>query len=124
MNPDTIFTKIIKREIPAEIVYEDEAFIVFLDIHPTAPGHCQVVPKDPVRWVWDYEDIGSYFEIVKKIAFALRRAYGTEFIRSKIFGEEVPHAHVWVWANISFDGTEHDLALHGERIRQALAEIS
>lgn len=82
-----IFCKIIKKEIPAEIVYEDKDFIAFLDINPQSPGHCQVIPKKHVRWVWDYENVGAYFEVAKKIALAQRKAFNTEFILSRVVGE-------------------------------------
>jgi histidine triad (HIT) family protein len=94
---DCIFCKIINKEIPANIVYEDDGFLAFLDIHPIAPGHIQVIPKQHHRWVWDVPNIGEYFEVVQKIANAQRKAFKTEMIRSQVYGDEVPHAHVWVW---------------------------
>ena len=92
-----VFCRIIKREISAEIVYEDENFLAFLDINPQAPGHTQVIPKQHVRWVWDCENVGTYFEVVKKIALAQQKAFNTNWILSKIVGDEVPHAHIWVY---------------------------
>ncbi len=104
MNEKTIFQKIIDRDISAHIVYEDADFIVFLDIHPRNAGHCQVVPKKVFRWVWDLPtdrtaspNIASYFELVHTVANAQREAFHTECIRINVAGEEVPHAHVWVW---------------------------
>lgn len=94
-----IFCKIVKKEIPAHIVYEDEKFLAFLDINPQSPGHTQVIPKDHCRWVWDYENAGAYFEIAKKIALAQRKAFDTDFILSRIMGDEVPHAHIWIFPN-------------------------
>ena len=93
----SIFTKIINGEIPSFKIYEDEEFLAFLDIFPLATGHTLVIPKKHYRWVWDTPHTGEYFEIVKKIALAEQRAFGTELIRSQIYGEEVPHAHIWVW---------------------------
>jgi len=92
-----IFCKIIKKEIPAEIVYEDKKFLAFLDIRPLAPGHVQVIPKEHFRWVWDVPYIGTYFEVVQKIAKAQQKAFTTELVRSQVYGDEVPHAHVWIW---------------------------
>lgn len=92
-----IFCKIIRKDIPAQIVYEDSEFLAFLDIRPLAPGHVQVIPKKHYRWVWDVPNIGPYFEVVKKIANAQKKAFKTELIRSQIYGDEVPHAHVWIW---------------------------
>jgi histidine triad (HIT) family protein len=92
-----IFCKIIKREIPAHIVYEDENFLAFLDIHPKSPGHTQVIPKKHYRWVWDVPNVGEYFEVVQKIAKAQQKAFSTDYIGSKVEGEEVPHAHIWLF---------------------------
>ncbi|MEI7709286.1 MAG: HIT domain-containing protein [bacterium] len=98
-----IFCRIIKREIPAEIVYEDANFLAFLDINPQGPGHTQIIPKTHYRWVWDVPNVGEYFEIVKKIALAQKKAFNAEIVRSQIYGEEVPHAHIWVWPEIEGD---------------------
>ncbi len=110
---DCIFCKIIKREIPAHIVYEDENFLAFLDINPQSPGHTQVIPKKHYRWVWDLPavseqsddgrecpNIGDYFRVVRKIAIAQQKAFDTDWIISKIVGDEVPHAHIWVFPGI------------------------
>lgn len=94
---DCIFCKIVKREIPAYIVYENDNFLAFLDINPTSPGHTQVIPKKHYRWVWDVPNIGEYFEVVRKIAKAQQKAFNTEWILSKIVGEDVEHAHIWVF---------------------------
>lgn len=92
-----IFCKIANKEIPSHIVYEDEYFLAFLDINPQSPGHCQVIPKKHYRWVWQVPNAGDYFEIVKKVAVAQQKAFGTEWILSKIVGDEVGHAHIWIY---------------------------
>jgi len=119
-DPDCIFCKIAKGEIPAETVYEDKDFLVFLDIHPQSPGHVQVVPKKHYRWVWDYPNIGKYFEIVKKIAEAQRKAFDTDWILSKIVGDEVPHAHVWVFPNSNVRGDKNAFKENAEKIRNQI----
>ncbi len=115
-----IFCKIIKKEIPAEIVYEDKDFVAFLDINPQSPGHCQVIPKKHVRWVWDCENVGAYFETAKRIALAQRKAFDTEFILSRIVGDEVPHAHIWVFPNREIHGDPKDFKGNAEKIRTSL----
>ena len=117
---DCIFCNIAAHEIPAHIVYEDNSFIAFLDIHPRAPGHVQVIPKHHYRWVWDVPNAGDYFTVVQTIARAQQRAFGIELIRSQIYGEEIPHAHIWIWPDIPHDGTEQDFPAIAERIRRAL----
>ena len=92
-----IFCKIVKGEVPSYKVYEDDDFLAFLDIHPESPGHTQVIPKRHCRWVWDVPNAGDYFEVAKKIARAQQKAFGTDFILSKIVGDEIPHAHIWVF---------------------------
>ena len=95
---DCIFCKIIKGEVPANKIYEDENFFAFLDARHQAPGHTLIVPKEHYRWVWDVPNIAEYFEVVRKIALAQRKAFNVEMIHSVVYGEEVPHAHVSVSA--------------------------
>ncbi len=121
MREKTIFERIIDREIPAEIIYEDNDFIAFLSINPNTPGHTLVVPKLWVHWVWDHPDTAAFFDVTKRIALALRRAYKVELIRSSVYGEEVPHAHIHVFPDVHDDTTKHDLAHHGKLIREALS---
>jgi histidine triad (HIT) family protein len=97
MKTDCIFCKIILNEIPAYKVYEDEQYLAFLDIHPLSAGHTLVIPKAHHRWVWDVDPIGPYFEVVQKIAHAQQKAFKVDAIHLKVVGEEVPHAHVWVY---------------------------
>ena len=102
-NEDCIFCKIVAKEIPAHIVYEDSDFLAFLDIRPMSPGHTLIIPKDHYRWVWDLpaESAGKYFQVAQKVALSLKKAFGVDCIMSKIVGEEVPHAHIWVYADPS-----------------------
>lgn len=101
---DCIFCKIIAGEIPCYKVYEDNDFLAFLDITPRNPGHVLVIPKKHYRWVWDVPEIGKYYELVGRIANAERKAFGTEWVVSAVFGEEVPHAHVWLVPRFADDG--------------------
>ncbi len=101
-------------------VYEDENYLAFLDIHPQSPGHTQVIPKKHYRWVWDMPAVGEYFEVVKKIALAQRKTFNTDWILSKIVGDEIEHAHIWVFPNDNVAGDKNDLVGNTEKIRQAL----
>lgn len=101
---DCIFCKIAAGEIPSYKIYEDDNYFAFLDIRPLNPGHTLVIPKKHCRWVWDMENIGEYFEVVKKIANAIKKALNTDYVVSLIFGEEVPHAHVWLVPRFADDG--------------------
>jgi histidine triad (HIT) family protein len=115
-----IFCKIVRGEIPAHKVYEDDDFLAFLDIHPQSPGHVQVVPKQHYRWVWDVPDAGAYFEVVRLIAKAQQEAFQTDWILSKIIGDEVTHAHIWVFPNSGVEGNAEDFPTNAEKIRNAI----
>jgi histidine triad (HIT) family protein len=101
---DCIFCKIVAKEIPAHIVYENDDFLAFLDIRPLNPGHTLVIPKKHHRWVWDVPNIGQYYEAVQKIVAAQKKAFGTDYVVSLVFGEEVLHAHIWLIPRIEGDG--------------------
>jgi len=117
--PDCVFCKIVKGEIPAEKVYEDENYLAFLDIHPLSPGHTLVIPKKHFRWVWDIDEAGEYFETTKKVARAIQKSFGTEQVFSKIIGDEVPHAHIWLFPNPEKAmGDKNNLVENAEKIRK------
>jgi histidine triad (HIT) family protein len=120
MEPNCIFCKIVAGTIPAHKIHEDNEFLAFLDIRPLSPGHTLVIPKEHHRWVWDVPEAGRYFEIARKIALAQRKAFETEMILSKIYGEEVPHAHIWVYPSDAVSGDKMDFAGNADKIRQAL----
>lgn len=93
---DSIFTKIIKGELPCYKVYEDDRVLAFLDIHPVQPGHTLVIPKKQVEFVWDLDD-PDYVAVMaaaKKVALRLRAVLGTRYVGERIVGVDVPHAHV------------------------------
>jgi histidine triad (HIT) family protein len=93
---DTVFTKIIKGEIPCHKVYEDELTLAFLDIHPAVLGHTLVIPKKQIEFVWDLTDADyrAVMDTTKKVAQRLREVLGTKYVGVRIEGVEVPHAHV------------------------------
>lgn len=78
MKEDTVFAKIVRREIPAEIVYEDDDTLAFLDAKPAVPGHTLVIPKKQVRNIFDVDDatLATVIRTVRKIAPAVRDAVG------------------------------------------------
>lgn len=101
---ECVFCKIVKGELPSFKVFEDEKFLAFLDIKPRNPGHTLVIPKEHFRWVWDVPYLKDYFEVVGKIANAIRKAMKTEWVISLVLGEEIPHAHVWLVPRFFNDG--------------------
>ncbi len=92
----TIFTKIIKGEIPCYKIAEDESYFAFLDIRPLHPGHTLVVPKKEVDYIFDIEDeeLKGMVLFAKKIAIAIKKAVPCERIGMTVIGLEVPHAHI------------------------------
>lgn len=93
---ESIFTKIVKGDIPSHKIYEDDKVLAFLDIHPVQPGHTLVIPKKQVEFVWDLseEDYQAVMLAAKKIALQMRAVLGATFVGEKIIGVDVPHAHI------------------------------
>lgn len=102
---DSIFTKIIKGEIPSYKVYEDDRTYAFLDIHPNTPGHVLVVPKVQVEFLWDLEDedYEAVMHTAKKVARHLREVLVVPYVGVKVIGVDVPHAHVHL---LPFENTQ------------------
>lgn len=95
---DTIFTKIIKGDIPSYKIYEDDKTFAFLDIHPLTDGHVLVVPKQQVEFIWDLaaEDYQALMATVQKVGSHLREVLDAPFVGVEVIGVDVPHAHVHV----------------------------
>ncbi len=93
---DSIFTKIIKREIPAHIIYEDDYTIAIPDIMPTMKGQLVVIPKRQEGYVFNLvdEEYQALMATTKKVAKACDRAFNTVRTCIVIEGFEVPHIHV------------------------------
>ncbi|MEQ8477707.1 HIT family protein [Fulvivirga sp.] len=92
----SIFTKIINREIPGYIIAEDDNFISFLDINPLVLGHCLVVPKKEVDYIFDLEDseLQGLITFAKKVSKAVKAAVPCKRVGVAVIGLEVPHTHV------------------------------
>lgn len=92
----SIFTKIVKGEIPCHKVAEDENFLAFLDITPVRRGHVLVIPKNEVDYIFDLSDdtISDIFVFSKKVAVKLKKAFPCKKIGVTVIGLEVPHAHI------------------------------
>lgn len=91
----TIFEKIIDREIPADIVYEDDVCVAILDIKPVRPGHTLLISKKPYPWVQDVEpsDLHHMMDKVQDLINDMR-SKGADYVRVSIVGVEVPHFHI------------------------------
>ena len=92
----SIFTRIIKGEIPCYKVAEDDRFIAFLDIKPLKAGHTLVVPKQEVDYIFDLDDstLADLTLFSKKVAEGIKKVVDCKRIGMAVIGLEVPHAHV------------------------------
>ncbi len=92
----TIFTRIIKGEIPSYKIAENDRYFAFLDINPLKTGHTLVVTKQETDYIFDLDDDQLYGLIIfsKKIAAAIKAAYPCNRIGIAVLGLEVPHVHV------------------------------
>ena len=138
-DPDNVFAKILRGELPAHKVYEDDKTLAFMDIMPRTDGHTLVIPKNPSRNLLDIdeEDLCAVMRTVKKIARAVRRAFDAEGVLIQQFnepaaGQEVFHTHFHVLPRRAGEplkphtgqmADQELLKAHAERIRQALAEM-
>lgn len=96
MENDTIFGKIIRGEIPATKVYEDEQFLAFLDINPVTKGHTLLIPKQQYTWIHEVPDelIALIFVKAKELINALRKGLPCDYVQVGVVGNEVPHFHI------------------------------
>lgn len=109
--PECIFCKIAKKEIESYIIEESENFLAFLDIHPHAPGHTLIIPKNHYEKFEDLpEEFGKeYVEISKKVATLLARALATNDFtlginNGPLAGQAVPHFHLHLIPRFPNDG--------------------
>ena len=100
-DPNNIFAKILRGELPCHKVYEDEKTLAFLDIMPRAPGHTLVLPKAPARNLLDVkpDDLAHVMQVAQKIANAQMKVFGADGITMQQFnesagGQVVFHLHV------------------------------
>ena len=92
----TIFSKIVKGEIPAYKVAEDENYLAFLDINPLAKGHTLVIPKKETDYIFDIDDAqyAGLWNFAKRVAIAVKAVVPCEKVGVAVIGLEVLHAHI------------------------------
>lgn len=92
----SVFTKIIKGEIPCHKIAETDLFLAFLDIRPLAAGHTLVIPKEEVDYIFDLDDylLSSLMLFAKKVSKAVEAAVPCKRIGLAVVGLEVPHVHI------------------------------
>ena len=92
----SIFTKIIKGEIPSYKIAEDEHYYAFLDINPLQKRHTLVVPKQETDYIFDLSDeqLAGLMVFAKKVARAIEKSIPCQRVGVAVLGLDVPHAHV------------------------------
>lgn len=111
----TIFTKIIQREIPANILYENEDFISILDISPLTLGHSLVIPKVEIDYFFDLDDnyLNKIMMFSKVVSNALSKSVSCKRVGLTVIGLEVPHAHLHL---IPFNN-EREMSFSNKRLK-------
>jgi histidine triad (HIT) family protein len=137
-DPNNVFAKILRGELPAYKVYEDDRAFAFLDIMPRAPGHALVIPKAPARNILDIapDDLAHVIKVTQRIARAGMKAFDADGVTVQQFsepagGQVVFHLHVHVMPRkdgvalkpaASFKEEPAVLAEHATRLAAAIAQ--
>ncbi len=128
----SIFTKIVKGEIPSHKIAEDDNYLAFLDINPLAKGHTLVIPKQEIDYIFDLEDelLANMMPFAKRVAKAIDKVMECKRVGIAVLGLEVPHAHVHLipinnlgdinFANPKLEVSNEELAKIASEIRGAL----
>ena len=92
----SIFTKIIKNEIPSYKIAEDDKHLAFLDAMPLVKGHTLVIPKQETDFIFDLEneEFKNLWSFAQMVAKKLQKTYPDKRIAVAVIGLEVPHAHI------------------------------
>jgi histidine triad (HIT) family protein len=132
-----VFCKIITREVPAAIVFEDDASLAFLDHRPVFPGHCLLVPKPHLDSFAEIEPplLGKLFANARLLALAVEKGVGAQgafvAVNNRV-SQSVPHMHIHVVPRTKGDGLKgffwprhkYRDPEHMEEVRRALAEAT
>ena len=126
----SLFSKIVKGEIPCHKILEDDRYLAFLDIRPINPGHTLVIPKQEIDYIFDLDDevLCGLLVFAKKTAAKIKKSVECQRIGIMVAGLEVPHAHVHLVpinavGDLTFANAKpcpsEDLARLADRIRRA-----
>lgn len=125
----SIFTKIIKGEIPCYKIAEDNHYFAFLDISPLAKGHTLVVPKKEVDYIFDIDDetLEGMIVFSKNVAKAIEKVITCKRIGVVVLGLEVAHAHIHlvpINAGHDIEFSRPKLTLSSEEFKEIAAKIT
>jgi histidine triad (HIT) family protein len=104
-----LFCKVVSREVPARLVFEDEVSLAFLDHRPVFPGHCLLIPKEHYETLTDLPEdlVGPFFKSAQLLARAVgsaMEAHGTFVAMNNRVSQSVPHFHVHIIPRRRKDG--------------------
>lgn len=104
-----IFCKIVSGDIPAQKTFENDSVVAFPDIHPKAPGHTLLIPKEHHTWFQDMPDrlYDEVFRAVKTLTQKLKAEYRADYVQLSIVGKDVPHTHIHLIPRM-LTTTEHE----------------
>ena len=125
----TIFSKIIRGEIPSYKCAENDKFYAFLDINPLAQGHTLVVPKREVDYFFDLtdEELAEMIVFAKRVAAAIKQAFPCRKVGMAVLGLEVNHAHIHLvplQSEGDMDFRKDKLKLSPEQMKQTAESIT
>lgn len=111
LNPDCLFCNIVSKKIPAQVIYEDDHTLAFLDIMPRTIGHTLVIPKDHAPTIIELSEaeVAPLFLTVKKMSTLLKQKLGLDGMtiginQGRVSGQEVDHLHVHLMPRSHGDG--------------------
>lgn len=118
----SIFSKIVKGEIPCYKVHENDQFLAFLDITPIAKGHVLVIPKNETDYIFDIDDeeLSAMILFAKEVARKIKNVFPCKKVGVTVIGLEVPHAHIHLVPMNKLD----DMDFKSERLKLSSAEFS
>jgi histidine triad (HIT) family protein len=125
-DSNCIFCKIIKKEIPSEIIYEDEISLAFLDINPVVDGHTLLIPKEHFKWMTDTPDdlISKLFIKTKEIMPKIKDAMNAEYVSIAVVGTDVPHFHIHINPRSSNDPLKNSIPTKKYRDADHMKEVA
>ena len=111
----SVFTRIVKGEIPCYKVAEDDRYFAFLDINPLAQGHTLVIPKEETDNIFDLDDrtLADMMVFAKRIARKIQANIACKKVAVVVLGLEVPHAHI----HLIPINSEKDVDFHREKLQ-------
>ncbi len=123
---DSVYTKIIKGELPSHKIYEDDKCLVILDIHPQCEGHSLVIPKQQIDHLWDVPDelYHHLWDVAKVIAARIKTCFNAPRVGVAVEGFGVPHVHIHLMPLYDIKDFKKPQDLSGEPDHKALAALA